>query len=470
MKKVIRGIVFLIILFLVILRVYNVLKWKDTSGDYMSATKQMYSTEDDLIDVVFFGSSHCYCTINPDVLWENYGLATFNMTTSGQDKNSTYHLLKEILKTQSPKVVCVELWGLTFDKHGVQGNVYRNMMAINLSRNSIELVQAYVDEEEQADYILRWPIIHTRYKELQKYDFVTYEYSKYGRGLEASYYVGRSEVPTAAMACEEVGELTDTNREWLEKLYQLSEEEDFELVLFLAPTALDLEHQKQVNATKEFANERGITFFDFNRLAFDVSLDYGCDFIDSTHLNARGAEKVTKYFGNYFEENYALEDYRGDEAYYQWEMSYTHYEHVQQEIQLVATTSFEEYVNMLQSMEDITYVATFEGIYKQSTLELKNYAKVLGISEEQYEMGGTFVFADGEMKHVLDNESDEVVIHELNKYNAFKFENMEPVSGGGSSLSEVMLNMEPVGSAYSGLNIVVYDNFREKLIDKRGYY
>ena len=128
MKKAIRGIVFLILLTLIIFRVYGVLKWKDTSGDYISATKQLYSTEDNLIDVIFLGSSHCYCSIYPDVLWGKYGFSAFNMTTSGQDKNSTYYLLKEALKTQSPKVVCVELWGLTFDKHGVQGNVYRNMI------------------------------------------------------------------------------------------------------------------------------------------------------------------------------------------------------------------------------------------------------------------------------------------------------------------------------------------------------
>ena len=470
MKKIIRGILFLSILFLILYRVYNILEWKDTSGDYLSSTTQLYSTGDELIDVVFFGSSHCYCAANPDALWREYGYAAFNMTTSGQDKQSTYYLLKEILKTQSPKVVCVELWGLTFDRHAIQGNVYRNMMAMNLSRNSIDLVQAYVDEEEQADYILRWPIMHTRYKELRKYDFKTYEYSEYGRGLEMSYRIGWSEVPTAAIEYTKVGELTDTNREWLESLYKLSEEEGFELVLFLAPTAISNECQEQVNAAQEFAQQRGITFFDFNKLAFDIGLDYGCDFIDGTHLNARGSEKVTKHFGQYFEENCALEDNRGDEAYYQWEQSYTHYEQVRQEVQLLSISNFEDYAKQLENMNHITYVVSFEGIYKQSTLELENYAKALGISKELYETGGTFVFADGEMKHVLDNESNEVVIHELNKYDAFKFENMEPREDGGSNLGEMMLNMDSVGSIYSGLNIVVYDNFREKIIDKRGYY
>ena len=470
MKKVIRCIAFLVIMFLVLGRTYDILKWKDTSGDYLSSTKQLYSTEDNLIDIVFFGSSHCYCGISPDVLWGDYGFAAFNMTTSGQDKMSTSHLLKEVLKTQSPNVVCVELWGLTFDEHAVEGNVHRNMLAMDLSQNSISLIKEYIDEEEQMDYILRWPIVHTRYKELEMYDFISNPYSEYGRGVELAYRRGHSAYPTEAVQCNEVGELTDSNREWLENLYQLSEEAGFELVLFLSPTMLNVEEQKQVNAAKEFADERGITFFDFNRLTVDVGLDYNTDFIDQTHLNAFGAEKLTRYFGRYFDATYSLGDYRGDEAYYQWEKSYQYYEHTKAAAELVGISSWESYIQKLQEMRDVTYVVSFEGIYKESTLELGQYAKLLGLTDEQYEIGGTFIFAEDKMEHVLDNESDEVVVYELNKYDSFKIQNMQLVNGKEGGLDDVMLNTESVGTTFAGMNIAVYDNFREKLIDKRGCY
>lgn len=470
MKKAIRCIVFLIVLFLIICRVYNVLKWKDTSGEYVSATKQLYATEENLIDVVFLGSSHCYCGINPDILWGEYGFSAFNMTTSGQDKLSTYHLLKETLKTQSPQVVCVEVWGMLSDKHGVEGNVHRNMLAMKLSQNAIDLVKAYVDEEKQTDYILRWPIVHTRYKEIDKYDFIPYAYSEYGRGMEMSYYIGWSTPPTEAINCDIVGELSDSNKEWLDNLYQLSEEEDFELVFFVAPAMLTAGSQEQINAAGEFAKERGIAFFDFNKLAADVGIDYSRDFLEAEHLNARGAEKITKYLGAYFDENYYLEDHRGDDAYYQWEQSYTHYEHVLKAAQLLESSTYEEYIQKLQAMDDVTYVLSFEGQYKESTLGLEQYAKLSGLTEEQYDTGGTFIFADGKMEHVLDNESDEIVIYELNKYDAFKIQNMELVDGTEGGFNDVMLNLKSMGSTYAGLNIVVYDNLQEKVIDMRGYY
>ena len=146
LKSIARGVAFLILVVVLVVRTYDVLSWKDTLGDYLSSVEQLYATEDDMMDVVFMGSSHTYCSISPALLWGENGIAAFNMTTSGQDKDSTYHYLIELLKTQSPKVVCVELYGLTFDKHGVEGNQHRNMMGMPLSQNSIALIDEHYTE------------------------------------------------------------------------------------------------------------------------------------------------------------------------------------------------------------------------------------------------------------------------------------------------------------------------------------
>ena len=65
----VKCALFLVVLGLVVSSVYNVLKWKDTNGEYLSSVEQLYATPDGLIDVVFVGSSHCYCGIHPAVLW-----------------------------------------------------------------------------------------------------------------------------------------------------------------------------------------------------------------------------------------------------------------------------------------------------------------------------------------------------------------------------------------------------------------
>ena len=199
-------------------------------------------------------------------------------------------------------------------------------------------------------------------------------------------------------------------------------------------------------------------------------MDYNRDFIDQTHLNGNGAEKLTKYLGAYMESAYSLNDYRGEAAYEQWEQSYVHYLRNLQASKLLEITESQAYITQLAQMEDFLCVISFEGKYKESTLDLRGYAKLLGLTDEQFETGGTFLIAEGKVEQLLDNESKETVIYELNQHDALKIQNMTWVNGKEGGLDDVMLNMESVGSTFAGVNVIVYDTMEQKLIDKRGFY
>ena len=47
---------------------------------------------------------------------------------------------------------------------------------------------------------------------------------------------------------------------------------------------------------------------------------------------------------------------------------------------------------------------------------------------------------------------------------------MELVTDKEGGLYDVEFNMEPMCVTYVGMNIVVYDDVMQKIIDKRGYY
>lgn len=471
MKSAVRGIAFVTLVVFLIVRCYEVLSWKDTLGDYLSSTQQLYATEENRMDVLVVGSSHAYCSFSPAILWNETGVASFNMTTSGQDKNSTVHYLIEALKTQSPKVVFVELWGLTFETHAIEGNVHRNMMGMPLSENSIALIDDYVtDEEMNTAYKLRWPIIHTRYKELDRYDFIQYDFSEYGRGVDLNFTPGLAGYPAEALQNTEAGILYKTNQAWLDELYQLSVDEGFELVFYAAPTIVSYEEQGQINAAGKYAEEHGIDFFDFNRLAEEVGIDFNTDFVDNYHLNAYGAEKLTLYLGDYLEEKYDLEDHRGDSSYQQWDDSYTRHVQVRDAYVLKQCYTYDQYINQIKSMENITCFISFEGEFMFSPLQLSYAAWMLGIDQENYQKGGTYMYKDGELTLIMDNQSKEVYIHEVTAYDSFKIQNMNLVDSSANGMSDIMFNMETVGTYPNGLNFVVYDNFRHEIIDTRGFY
>ena len=90
-------------------------------------TEQLYQglyNKDSSYDVLFMGSSHMNGMMDPSVLYDKYGITSFNYATGGQPVNVTYYLLKEALKTQSPKIVVLDLYyfGLA-DKYGDEGYI-----------------------------------------------------------------------------------------------------------------------------------------------------------------------------------------------------------------------------------------------------------------------------------------------------------------------------------------------------------
>ena len=469
LPNTVRCVAFLILTFVLIVRTYDVLSWKDTLGDYISSVEQLYATENDKIDVVFMGSSHTYCSVSPALIWNETGIASFNMTTSGQDKNSTCHYLMELLKTQSPKVVFVEMYGLAFDVHAVEGNVHRNMMGMPLSQNSIALIDDYVtDEEMNMNYKIRWPIVHTRYKELQMYDFITYDFSEYGRGVDFNYIAVPNAYPMAAQAYTEV-DLSDSNKKWLDELYELSQKEGFELVFFVAPAGVTVEQQGQINAASLYAKELGIDFIDFNQFSIAMGIDYLTDFIDNQHLNGYGAEKLTRYLAEYMLENFDLEDHRGEDGYHQWEDSYTRFVQVKNTHDLKQAQSFDVFIMQLQKMENITCVVSFEGSYKK-TIPAQYIASMLGVTDEQYAEGGTYLYKYGTSTQILDNTSKEVYIMELSEHDTLKVQNMALADSPKGNNEDIMVNMDVVGVCTDGVNIVVYDHITNQVIDTRGFY
>lgn len=323
MKKYFRLILFTIICSLVMAFTYKVLSWKDTSGAYMSATQMLYETDKNLIDVVFMGSSHTYCAVNPNVMWEEKGISAFDLATSGQDLETTYYLLKELLRTQKPKVVMIDLYGLTFEKQEVIGNEYRNMLAIKPGINATKLVMERHDISEWETYLLRWPIIHTRYRELTKYDFVKNEYSVYGRGYIRNDYVESIDL-SASSRVEEFCELDERSTDWMDRLMILSKEEDFELVFFIAPFVMNDYERRTMNSAINYLAERDVWCIDFNELTDEMGIDDKTDFCDFMHLNEYGASKMSAYITEEILSEYNLDNHKGDERFYLWEQNARH--------------------------------------------------------------------------------------------------------------------------------------------------
>lgn len=462
-KKFLKLICFASIAGAIILNVYNIISWKDTTGAYMSVTQQLAATDDDLIDAVFMGSSHCYCAVNPSQLWENYGISAFDMSISGADRESTYYSLVELLKTQSPEVVFIDLYALFYDGYYIKGNEYRNLLAMDTSMNNYNLIKAVAEEEEQMDYLLKWPIIHTRYKELTKYDFVQYEPSVFGRGFGPNPSIGWARKPVEAINCEWTCALNKTAKEWLDRLITLSEDEDFTLAFFVAPYDITAQEQKTINSVKEYVGEKKIDVIDFNKLWDNIKLDETTDFCDPNHTNNNGAKKITTYFGKYLNSKYELTDHRGDSDYYLWNECAIYEKRKMAAYEVGQIADIAEYLKAAMKLEDTTVVISFIGDYDSSTLDLSKIVEsTLGIEEDAYLAGGQYIYENGELIYYLDAESDEEYVQDF-KYDALCVRNSD-------GFDCVRVGNTNYGNLYNGINVVIYDDFLHQVVSQRGFY
>ncbi len=459
MKNAIRGAGFVLALVLAISYAYHVVSWKDTTGDYLSSVEQLYSTPKDLVDVVFMGSSHTYCAINPSILWEDQGIAAFDMSTSGQDRNATYHYLKELLKTQSPQVVFIDMYGLLFDRHAIEGNVYRNLLSMRYSKNAIDIVNGYIEEGERLDYYLRWPIVHTRYKELKMYDFIKYPVSVYGRGEALAWTKTDMFEYEGAAFIDEVGELDEENAKWLSDLKALSEEENFTLVFFVAPFDVKEEEQLVLNAAKAYADENGIAFYDLNRLDKEIGLDRYADMTDPHHTNAFGAEKVTKYFEDILVSEFDLKDHSGDAKYSYWDKDLKYNKHLSAADVIKNTTDVYDCIELATELDDTIVVLSLDGEFENI---IPNLAR-LGISEEEAVTGGKWVYQNGAWAKMVENLPGQIKAIEIDRYHTLIIQYVE-----GNTQANILLDKESAVTTSNGLNIVVYDGFTNELVTKRG--
>ncbi len=451
-KDIVAIVVFIVVALLSISLLYRVLKWKDTNGEYLSSVEQLKNTKNDLVDVVFVGSSHVYCGIQPAYFWQDKGWSVFDMAVSGQDKSSSYYHLKNLLKTQSPQVVVADLYGLTFDKHGVTANEYRNYLSMPTSPLSVQHVRSYFDKEDRTDYYFRFPIVHTRYRELQNYDFINYAPNNFGRGEYISFEINSAYGPTVSEGPFNPGDLDEDQIKWIDDMIALSEKEDFQLVFMVMPFAIDQYGQDVVDAASVYASERGIDTLDFNRRRNELGFNYDVDFCDQNHLNAKGAIKTAKFFEGYLEDRFVLEDHSGDPDYHQWDEDTAWFKAIRAESAIADSGNLTEVTSILAANNDLVGIVSLDGD-SESYQGLYEPLSLLGIEYTEFCEGGKWIYENGTLEKICDNTGNfETLYKKLSTYDVLSV-------GQDNTYNKVLIRIN--GAEYNnegpGVMIIVYD-------------
>jgi hypothetical protein len=276
------------------------------ASTYVSPETEMwtdfYRQETDSVDVLYVGSSHVYNDVNPLVIYEQNGLTGFDLATSAQDMATAYFLIKEALRSQSPKCVVLDVYGFHFESLLLTENYKKTLDNMKWSAVKLEAVRAWQEKLEQEKTVNRLFTLldfHTRWTELNSLDYHYREEMQLYKGYAPTDKVLPVElVPSEASP---VMTLNDSDLEYLDAIIDLCSGQGMNLVLIAAPHADWRPEEKAL--MEELAGQKGLAFYDFNESGHleAMNLDQEQDFMDRNHLNSFGAEKFSDYLSAFVE-------------------------------------------------------------------------------------------------------------------------------------------------------------------------
>lgn len=107
------GLVFIVMMFLTN-RILTYLTIDDSQSYTRIMMKEMYEQQN--IDILFLGSSHCYLSLDPKIADEIFGANTFNAGSSSQALDGSYAMLQEVGAHHELKEVYLEVYYDIFGK------------------------------------------------------------------------------------------------------------------------------------------------------------------------------------------------------------------------------------------------------------------------------------------------------------------------------------------------------------------
>lgn len=326
-----KSLLFLVLLGTILAPLTSVFVYKiDHRGKLIDG---LYTANDNY-DVVLMGSSHMNGGIDPNVLWKQYGITSYNYATGGQPIDVTYYLLKEVLKNHTPSVVVVDLYYLGLkDSYGETGFVSNVLDNMQFSENKLDAIIHCTSPKEWLSYLLPVLKYHARWSDLSSTD-LNYDSSSvyYEKGFQAgTNKYGKADSTLAYTDKKE--EIPQKTVEYLQKIIELSKQYGFQLVFTNMPSDYTESNESQdwvddceamFNTVADFCEKEQIPFLDYCDKMDEIGLDFANDMNNDGHLNIWGACKVSTDFGSYLKQNFSLTDHRSDSSYAQWNEDYSH--------------------------------------------------------------------------------------------------------------------------------------------------
>lgn len=296
----------------------------DDTKSYTRVTyHEMY--EQDNIDVLFVGSSHCYRSFVPEILDEKLGQNTFNAGSSSQFLDGSYMLIKEAVRNNNVKHVYLEIYfGCAFDVKKERTTLTSTYIISDYMRPSFDKY-LYLYNATTSDYYANSFIVARRnWRELFDFDYIgeilikksSDSYKNYGYSNisdDTEWYAGKGYVAnnsavsnwdffsTKGYAPIDINSISEDWKNDLDGIISFCEKKDIPLTFIGAPMSNFLlagngNYDEYIACVKEVIGDRDVDYYDFNLCKEKYFPNTSKYFKDVDHVNCYGAEAFSNSF------------------------------------------------------------------------------------------------------------------------------------------------------------------------------
>ena len=329
-KSVVSAAVLLVLIFAVLFAVSCLTERKESrikNGTFFDVA--------DRTDVLLLGSSHVVNGIDPAQLFEEYGIAAYNLAGHGSILPVTYWTLVNALDYCRPYCVVIDPFLIEEDYHYVDevtdkrgqdltenavGQLHTVLDAFPYTKNKEAAIQDLIlDPETRKEFRADFIRYHSRWASLTPQDFMDSSELKAQNGRMGAEMRWNTEppaqhydlIPPEDRMNEETAGLA-----YLRRAVALCMEKGIQVLLVNIPYEADPEYQRAANSVQLIADEMQVPYL--NLMYAPGLIDTVTDLSSITHLNALGAGKVTAFIGNALQ-SIGTPDRRTQTGYEEWE-------------------------------------------------------------------------------------------------------------------------------------------------------
>lgn len=285
--------------------------------------EQFYQLPKHSLKIALYGSSHCYCSFDPEIFEEELGGNVIQLGNNSMDLVPIEYYIRETLIYQKPELIILEgysfmidenqiintrdtaMKGMRWGKARIQGN--RAMFGYRASlRKMLPFWDNHGNWENPgyAERRLKYLLNPETVKNSDRYQKAEQTMSE-----ETKIKYKEMEVNPHSWTMEK------DQKEAFGRIAELLKENNIELVVVMAPIyeewRLHVDYEGRHREIKKLTETYDVDFLDYNDKELyntlgvdetwfrdDLSLDIG-----NTHLNSYGAEKISKHLSQWIYKN-----------------------------------------------------------------------------------------------------------------------------------------------------------------------